>query len=150
MEISYLDVGVELGPTDWLEVDQLRINRFADATDDHQWIHVDSARASRGPYGVTIAHGWLTLALMAPFTAELLDFAGLTAVNYGLDKLRFPAPVLVGSRLRARMTVSSVTPIEGSCVQLAVHASVEREGESKPACVADLLYRLYPRDQQSS
>jgi acyl dehydratase len=135
-------VGVELGPTDWLEVSQERIDTFAQATDDHQWIHVDPARAAEGPFGTTIAHGYLTLSLCAPLLSQAL--AGLTdssmGINYGTNKVRFPAPVPAGSRIRARATVVSVDDVPGG-EQAVVVTTVEREGGEKPVCVAEIVLR---------
>ena len=135
-------VGVELGPTDWLEVSQQRIDTFAQATDDHQWIHVDPARAAEGPFGTTIAHGYLTLSLCAPLLSQAL--AGLTdssmGINYGTNKVRFPAPVPAGSRIRARATVVSVDDVPGG-EQAVVVTTVEREGGEKPVCVAEIVLR---------
>ena len=135
-------IGKELGPTGWLEVTQARIDTFADATGDHQWIHVDPARAAEGPFGTTIAHGYLTLSLCAPLLAELL--ADLTSsslsINYGTNKVRFPAPVPSGSRIRARATVASVDEVPGGD-QAVVVTTVEREGGDKPVCVAEMVVR---------
>ena len=135
-------IGEELGPTGWLEVTQERIDAFAEATDDHQWIHVDPARAAEGPFGTTIAHGYLTLSLCAPLVGELL--AGLTSssmsINYGTNKVRFPAPVPSGSRIRARATVTSVDEVPGGD-QAVVVTTVEREGGDKPVCVAEMVVR---------
>jgi acyl dehydratase len=129
-------VGQDLQVTDWLTVDQDRINRFADAIDDHQWIHVDVERARSGPFGATIAHGYLTLSLLSIFLDPILDFDGLSMrVNYGFDRVRFPAPVPVNSRIRAHVSVESVdeTP-QGVRVEL--RCVLEIEGSEKPACVA--------------
>ena len=135
-------VGVELGPTDWLEVSQERIDTFAQATDDHQWIHVDPVRAAEGPFGTTIAHGYLTLSLCAPLLSQAL--AGLTdssmSINYGTNRVRFPAPVPAGSRIRARATVVSVDDVPGG-EQAVVLTTVEREGGEKPVCVAEIVLR---------
>jgi len=135
-------VGVELGPTDWLEVSQERIDTFAQATDDHQWIHVDPVRAAEGPFGTTIAHGYLTLSLCAPLLSQAL--AGLTdssmGINYGTNRVRFPAPVPAGSRIRARATVVSVDDVPGG-EQAVVATTVEREGGEKPVCVAEIVLR---------
>jgi len=135
-------IGEELGPTGWLEVTQERIDAFAEATGDHQWIHVDPARAAEGPFGTTIAHGYLTLSLCAPLLAELL--AGLTSssmsINYGTNKVRFPAPVPSGSRIRARATVASVDDVPGGD-QAVVVTTIEREGGDKPVCVAEMVVR---------
>jgi len=135
-------VGVELGPTDWLEVSQQRIDTFAQATDDHQWIHVDPVRAAEGPFGTTIAHGYLTLSLCAPLLSQAL--AGLTdssmSINYGTNRVRFPAPVPAGSRIRARATVVSVDDVPGG-EQAVILTTVEREGGEKPVCVAEIVLR---------
>ena len=135
-------VGVELGPTGWLEVSQERIDAFAQATNDQQWIHVDPVRAADGPFGTTVAHGYLTLALCAPLLTEAL--AGLAdssmSINYGSNKVRFPAPVPAGSRIRARVTVASVDDIPGG-EQAVVVTIVEREGGEKPVCVAEIVLR---------
>ena len=137
-------VGEELGVSDWHEVTQERINAFAEATGDHQWIHVDPARAAEGPFGTTIAHGFLTLSLCAPLLAKAL--AGLASsgmsINYGTNKVRFPAPVPVGSRIRARVTVASVEDVPGAEQMVAV-TTIEREGGDKPVCVAELVIRRY-------
>jgi acyl dehydratase len=135
-------VGTELGPSSWLEVEQARIDGFARATDDEQWIHVDPERAAAGPYGTTIAHGFLTLSLTVPLLFEVLDVSGFhSAVNYGVNRVRFPAPVPVGSRVRGRFSVDDVTRVEGGA-QLLLTGTVEREGGEKPVCVAQLLVRL--------
>jgi acyl dehydratase len=134
-------VGEELGPTDWLEIGQARIDEFAHATDDPQWIHVDPERAAQGPFGTTIAHGFLTLSLCVPLMAEVLrsdDYR--MGINYGVNKVRFPAPVPSGSRIRARFTVQSVEEVPGG-EQGVVLAIVEREGGEKPVCVAELVLR---------
>ncbi|MDC6168760.1 MaoC family dehydratase [Paucibacter sp. XJ19-41] len=135
--------GQEIGLSDWIEVDQARIQRFADATDDQQWIHTEPARAAAGPFGTTIAHGFLTLSLLPAFFDSGFQVAdSRMGINYGLNKVRFPAPVPVGSRLRARFTLLSYEPIEGGA-QLAVQVSVEGEGLAKPVCVAESLTRRY-------
>jgi acyl dehydratase len=137
-------VGVPLEPSRWFEVAQERIGKFADATDDHQWIHVDVERAKAGPFGATIAHGYLTLALLIPLWSELLEVEGVTTkVNYGLDKVRFPAPVPAGSRIRLAGSVTSVEPVAGDGVQLTADLVVEIEGGAKPACVAATVFRFY-------
>jgi len=134
-------IGKELGTSSWIHVDQARINTFADATDDHQWIHVDPGRAKDGPFGGTIAHGYLTLSLLIPMWAEILEVRDArTKVNYGLNKVRFPSPVPSGSRIRARGTIAAVEAIPGG-VQLTVDAHVERQGGDKPVCVAQLVLR---------
>jgi acyl dehydratase len=137
-------VGQELGVSDWVTVDQERINRFADATDDHQWIHVDPERAAAGPFGTTIAHGYLTLSMLSIFLSPLLRFDGVSmSLNYGLDKVRFPHPVPVDSRLRARVAVESVeTTKQGVRVGLA--CVFEIDGVDKPACVAHPVALLIP------
>jgi acyl dehydratase len=137
-------VGTHLGETEWLEITQEQVNTFADATGDHQWIHVDPVRAAEGPFGTTIAHGFLTLSLCAPLLAKALT--GLTSsgmsINYGTNKVRFPAPVPVGSRIRARVTVASVVDVPGAEQMVAV-TTIEREGGEKPVCVAELVIRRY-------
>ncbi|MDK1475703.1 MaoC family dehydratase [Streptomyces sp. 549] len=136
-------VGEVLGPSDWLEVDQKRIDLFADATGDHQWIHVDPERAADGPFGTTIAHGYLTLSLLPVLVPQVLRVEGVSmGVNYGVNKVRFPAPVPVGSRLRATVRIADVTEAGGG-VQLAAEVTVEREGGDKPVCVAESLSRFY-------
>ncbi|MFS8097191.1 MaoC family dehydratase [Lentzea alba] len=136
--------GRDLGYTDWLQIDQDRVYRFAEATDDHQWIHVDPARAAAGPFGGTIAHGYLTLAMLIPLMGELLDVSGVRmSINYGLDKVRFPAPVPVGAKIRLKGQVASVDEVAGNGVQLTVDFTVEIEGSDKPACVARAIYRHY-------
>lgn len=135
-------VGEELGPTDWLEIDQKRIDLFADATGDHQWIHVDAEKAAAGPFGTTIAHGYLTLSLLPHFSPQLLRVEGVTmGVNYGSNKVRFPSPVPVGSRLRATGRIAEVTEVKDG-VQLTLTVTVEREGGTKPACVAESVSRF--------
>ncbi|MGW4350828.1 MaoC family dehydratase [Nocardia sp. NPDC004582] len=133
--------GTELGVSDWITVDQHRIDTFADATDDHQWIHVDTARAAAGPYGRTIAHGFLTLSLVVPMTARIMTVSAASmAINYGLNKVRFINPVLVDSRIRGRLTLDTVTDIAGG-VQAVRTMTVEIEGADKPACVAESIAR---------
>ena len=135
-------IGEEVAVSEWLEIDQNRVNLFADATDDHQWIHVDVDRARReSPYGAPIAHGFLTLSLLARFSGELLRAEGVRlGLNYGLDKVRFISPVRVGDRLRARYTLGSLTDVDGG-VQVSWTATIEIEGTEKPACVAQTLVR---------
>ena len=136
-------VGQELGVTDWMTIDQARIQQFADATGDQQWIHTDPARAAAGPFKTTIAHGFLTLSLLPKFYGEAYKVADVKmGVNYGLNKVRFPAPVPVDSRLRARFKLLSFEPIAGGA-QLCVEVSVEREGSDKPVCVAESLTRQF-------
>jgi acyl dehydratase len=134
-------VGKELGISSWVEVDQARINLFADATDDHQWIHVDAERAKDGPFGKTIAHGYLTLSLLIPMWMDILEVRDAhTVVNYGLNKMRFPSPVPSGSRIRARATLTAFEAVPGGA-QLTADVLVERQGGDKPACVAQLVFR---------
>jgi acyl dehydratase len=142
MKLEDLRPGLELGPSEWREIRQERIDAFADATEDHQWIHVDPERAASGPFETTIAHGYLTLSLLVPFTYELLPVEGGMAINYGLDRVRFPAPLPVGSRIRARLRVEDVMPVEGG-VQVKLAATVERERHEKPVCVAELVSIYY-------
>jgi acyl dehydratase len=135
-------VGTDLGTSSWVQIDQHRIDTFAAATDDHQWLHVDPQRAAAGPFGGTIAHGYLTLGLLIPLWSELLEVRDVsTKVNYGLNKVRFPAPVPVGSKVRATARLAAVEPIPGG-VQLTVDAAVERDGGDKPVCVAQLVLRF--------
>ena len=145
--VSYDDIaglaGTDLGWSEWLEVTQDRVNLFADATDDHQWIHTDPERAKDGPFGGAIAHGFLSLSLAVTFWTELLDVTGVTTkVNYGLDKVRFISPVKVGARVRMNAVIAEVTEIAGG-YQLAVDQTIEIDGGSKPAVVARGLYRFY-------
>lgn len=136
-------VGRDLGVTGWMTLSQQRINLFADATDDHQWIHVDEARASAGPFGGCIAHGYLTLGLASKFLPELVAYDGLTmGVNYGCERVRFPAPVRAGSRIRGRGEVVAAEEVKGG-VQVTIRVTVEIEGGSKPACVVDTISRLF-------
>ncbi len=136
--------GKDLGHSAWLEISQDRVNTFADATNDHQWIHVDPVRAADGPFGGTIAHGYLTLSLLIPFFTELLDIQGVTmSINYGLDKVRFPSPVKVGARVRLGAIVASVEEVPGDGVQMHLDFKVEIEGSDRPACVARAIYRHY-------
>ncbi|KAA9148676.1 MaoC family dehydratase [Microbacterium lushaniae] len=135
--------GTDLGWSEWLEVTQDRVNLFADATDDHQWIHVDPARAASGPFGAPIAHGFLSLSLTVKFWSELFDLEGVTTkVNYGLDKVRFVSPVKVGARVRMNAVIAEVTEVAGG-YQFAVDQTIEIEGGAKPAIVARGLYRFY-------
>lgn len=135
--------GTDLGRTDWLEITQERVNVFAEATDDHQWIHVDPKRAAEGPFGAPIAHGFLTLSLAVKFWSELFDAEGVTTrVNYGLDKVRFVSPVAVGSRVRMTAVIAEVTEVRGG-YQLAVDQTIEIDGGAKPALVARGIYRFY-------
>jgi acyl dehydratase len=133
--------GRDLGATDWLEMGQERINQFADATEDHQWIHVDVERAKSGPFGGTIAHGYLTLSLCAHFLGQLAIVSGISmGINYGIDKARFIAPVPAGARVRGRGEVVSTTEVTGG-VQAVVRITVELEGSEKPAAVVDTVSR---------
>jgi len=131
-------VGVQLGPTSWFEVTQERIDAFAEATDDPQWIHTDPARAAEGPFGTTIAHGFLTLSLCVPMLYEVLPASGATVVNYGVNRVRFPAPVPAGSRIRGRFRVLSVEDAAGG-ERAVIEAHVDCEGVEKPVCVAELV-----------
>jgi acyl dehydratase len=134
--------GSLLGPTDWLEVTQERVNLFADATEDHQWIHVDPERAANGPFGGTIAHGLLTLSLIPHFIHQLYTVENITmAVNYGYNKVRFITPVRVGAKIRARAEIASVAALDGA-VQATVTTTVEIEGSDKPAAVAESIARF--------
>ncbi|PTM99780.1 MaoC family dehydratase [Streptomyces sp. VMFN-G11Ma] len=135
--------GSELGTSAWLDVTQERIDTFADATGDHQWIHVDPERAAEGPFGAPIAHGYLTLSLFIPLFTELLDVQGVTTkVNYGLNKVRFPAPVKAGSRIRLVGRLAEVAEVPGG-VQITVDGTIEIEGGTKPAAVLQSLSRFY-------
>lgn len=137
-------VGTEVGVSDWLEITQERVDSFARATDDLQWIHIDPERARRGPFGGTIAHGFLTLSLIVPLAAQVPMDVGepRMAINYGLDRVRFPAPVPVGSKIRARVAVASVNEVPGG-VQVNRTVTMEIEGTEKPAMVADTIVRYY-------
>ena len=138
-------VGQEVAVSDWITITQQQVDLFADATGDHQWIHVDPAKAAAGPFGGAIAHGFLTLSLLPRFFESSFEIAASRmGVNYGLNKVRFMAPVPVGSRLRARMKLLSAEPIDGSGMQMAWEVTVEREGAKKPVCVAESLVRRYP------
>jgi len=136
-------VGQEIGASDWLTIDQHRIDLFAEATGDHQWIHVDAERAAAGPYGATIAHGFLTLSLLPLFFQSGFAIDDVTmGVNYGLNRVRFPAPVRVGSRLRAHFRLLSFEPLPGGA-QLTVEVTMELDGSAKPACVAESVSRRF-------
>ena len=135
--------GTDLGASAWIEVEQGAVDAFAEATGDHQWIHTDVERARQGPFGGTIAHGYLTLAMLIPMWSELLQVEGASmAINYGLNRVRFPAPVPVGSRIRASGVLSNVEAIEGG-VQVTANLTVEAEGQAKPVCVAEAIFRFY-------
>ena len=136
--------GQDLGASSWLEITQERVNTFAEATGDDQWIHVDVERAKQGPFGGPIAHGYLTVSLIIPMFVELLDVQGVgMGVNYGLDRLRFPSPVPVGSRIRLHAKVDKVEDVRGDGVQIGFVFEVEVEGGQKPACLAQAVYRYY-------
>ena len=133
----------QLGPTDWVTVTQEQVNQFAEATGDHQWIHVDLERAAAGPFGGTIAHGYMTLALIPRFLPELLEVSGFSmGINYGAERVRFPTPVPVGGRLRAAAVVDEVTDVQGG-LQMQVTVTLELEDNPKPALVAVVLLRRY-------
>jgi len=136
-------IGKPLGETEWLTITQERVNTFADATDDHQWIHVDPVRAKDGPFGACIAHGFLTLALAARFMPELIEVRMKMGVNYGTDKVRFPAPVKVGQRIRGRGELISVEATKDGGVQSTLRLTVEIEDSPKPACIVDTISRYY-------
>ena len=137
-------VGKDLGWSDWHAVDQDRVDLFADATGDHQWIHVDPERAAAGPFRGTIAHGYLTLSLVPSILHEVVRVEGFKfGVNYGCNKVRFPAPVKVGSKLRLGATIGSVEDVGPGAVQVVLDVTMETEGSDKPACVAQVVYRYY-------
>ena len=137
-------VGKPLGEGEWLTVTQQRIDKFADATDDHQWIHVDPLKAKTGPFGATIAHGYLTLSLMAKFLPQLVTIPGMKmGVNYGTDKVRFPSAVKAGARIRPRGELVAAERTRDGGVQAIIRVTVEIDGEPKPACVADTISRYY-------
>jgi acyl dehydratase len=136
-------VGQNVGTSDWITVSQERINLFADATGDHQWIHLDAERAAKGPFGTTIAHGFLTLSLLPEMGASAMEVRDTRmGVNYGLGKVRFPAPVPSGSRLRGHFKLTKFEPLDGGA-QLTMEVTMEREGSEKPVCVAESLARRY-------
>jgi acyl dehydratase len=135
-------VGADLGTSDWFEIDQDRVNLFADATDDHQWIHVDEERAAQGPFGGTIAHGYMTVSLIPALSKSIFGIeTDGPRLNYGLNKVRFPNPVKVGSRVRAQATLAELTDVPAG-KQLVVRYTIEIEGEKKPACVAETVVLL--------
>lgn len=137
-------VGEKLGETEWMTIDQDRINLFADATGDHQWIHVDPVKAKDGPFGACIAHGYLTLSLVNYFLPQIIDVQGISmGVNVGLDRVRFPSPVAVGSRIRGVGELVSAEEMKGG-IQSVVRVTVEIEGQDKPACIADTISRYFP------
>jgi len=136
-------VGDHLGYSEWKVVTQEQVNLFADATGDHQWIHVDIERAKAGPFGGPIAHGYLTLSLTPALLSEVMNVSGISmGVNYGIDKLRFPSPVPVGSKLRAGVQLASLEEVTGGA-QVKLVVTYEVEGSSKPACVAEIIFRYY-------
>ncbi len=137
-------VGKPLGHSDWLEITQERINQFAEATGDHQWIHVDPERARAGPFGTTIAHGYLTQSLASFFLPQIIEVRGISmGINYGADRVRFPAPVPVGSRVRGSAEVVAVEEIKGT-FQAKIRVTIEVEGSERPGCVIDTISRYYP------
>ncbi|MFI6368200.1 MaoC family dehydratase [Nocardia sp. NPDC050630] len=137
-------IGTELGTSDWLEIPQRDIDLFAEATHDEQWIHVDVERAKTGPFGGTIAHGYLTLSLLIPLWSEILviEHRGM-AINYGLNKVRFPAPVPAGAKVRLTATLADATDLGDGAVQVTVDAVMEREGADKPVCIAQMVHRYF-------
>ena len=140
-------VGSEIGTSEWFPVDQERIDTFADATGDHQWIHVDVDRAAAGPFGAPIAHGYLTLSLLVPMMAQIYQVSGMRmGVNYGLDRVRFVSPVPAGSRVRARATLREIGAVAPDTHQLHWSVRIERENAEKPACVAEPITRIYTSD----
>jgi len=142
MAIDSIREGLELGPSEWIEITQDRIDGFADSTGDHQWIHVDEEQAAAGPFGTTIAHGFLTLSLLPQIWFDLAGDAGYgMSINYGVNRVRFPAPVPVGSRVRARFQVGEISEVPGGEHAL-IDATVEREGGDKPVCAAQLVFRF--------
>lgn len=139
-------IGTHLGVSEWMTVDQSTINRFAEVTRDQQWIHVDPVRAENGPFGATVAHGMLTLSLCSSLLWEVAVVEGMgAAINYGLNKVRFPAPLMVGSRLRMHVSVSEVSDIAHG-IEVVYHLTYETQGQVKPPCVADLVFRYYNQD----
>lgn len=137
--------GADLGVTDWLAIDQARIDLFADATGDHQWIHVDPVRAGAGPFGTTIAHGYLTLSLVNVFLPQLIEVRRFSAgINIGADGLRFLAPVPAGARIRGHGTIVKVEEVKAGAIQSTVRVTVEIEGQAKPACIVDTISRYIP------
>jgi len=140
-------VGKHLGYSEWLTMEQDRVNQFADATGDHQWIHVDVERAKTGPFGATIAHGYLTLSLVSHFLMQIVEVRGFEfAVNYGTNKVRFPAPVKVGARIRGGAEVISAEEAKGG-IQSIVRVTIEVEGEERPACIAETVSLYFPKKE---
>ncbi|MCU0668978.1 MAG: MaoC family dehydratase [Myxococcota bacterium] len=139
-------VGQQLGTSEWLTITQERVDGFADATDDHQWIHVDPERAKTGPFGGPIAHGYLTLSLVNRFLPEIVQVHGISmGVNYGADRIRFPTPVKVGARIRGRAELIEAEQTKDGGVQAKIRVTVEIEGEERPGCVVDTISRYYPK-----
>lgn len=137
--------GTALPPSEWLTIEQDRIDAFADCTGDHQWIHVDPVRAKDGPFGATVAHGYLTLSLVNLFMPEMIEVRGFSAgVNVGMDRTRFLAPVVVGSRLRGTGEIVSAEEVKGGAIQAVIRVTVAIEGKDKPACVVDTINRYFP------
>lgn len=136
--------GQVLGVSDWLTIEQQRIDQFADATGDHQWIHCDPAMAAKGPFGATIAHGYLTLSLVPYFAPQVVQWQGVRmGINYGANKVRFPMPVRVGSRVRAHFQLIDAEPVEPQGLQLVMQVTIEIEGAPKPACIAEVVSRVH-------
>ncbi|MDO4723341.1 MAG: MaoC family dehydratase [Comamonadaceae bacterium] len=136
--------GQQVAVSDWQTITQEQVNLFAQATGDHQWIHVDAERAAQGPFGTTIAHGFLTLSLLPKMMEQAVRIEGVVmGVNYGLNKVRFTAPVPVGSQLRARLTLLETQPLEQQGLQIGWHVQIERQGQDKPVCVAESIARVY-------
>jgi len=143
--------GTDLGSSGWLEIPQTDIDLFARATHDAQWLHVDAERAKTGPFGTTIAHGYLTLSLLIPLWSQILHIEELgMAVNYGLNKVRFPAPVPAGSKVRLKGSLAEVTDIGNGAVQVLADATLERAGGGKPVCVAQMIHRYTPANMRGS
>ena len=139
-------VGKQLGHSDWLEITQERIDQFAEATGDHQWIHVDPERAKAGPFGTTIAHGYLTQSLVNYFLPQIVEVHGISmGVNYGANKIRFPSPVPVGSRVRGSAELLEVEEVKNGAIQATVRVTVEIEGSDRPGCVIDTISRYVPK-----
>ena len=137
-----MNPGDTFGPSSWIEISQAKIDAFAEATDDHQWIHVDPERAKEGPFGTTIGHGYLTLSLLTVASYEVVPRQGGMGINYGLNRVRFPAPVPSGSRVRGTFRVESIDESDWG-FQATMSATVERDGGDKPVCVAELIFRYY-------
>ncbi|HEX3792160.1 MAG TPA: MaoC family dehydratase [Pseudonocardiaceae bacterium] len=138
-------IGESIGPSEWVAVTQDAIDLFAEATGDRQWIHVDPERAARGPFGTTIAHGLYSLSLAPGMSGQLIDHSGFAhSLNYGYEKIRFPAPVPVGSRLRMRLSIVAAEPVAGGGIQLRTSQTIEREGSTKPVLVAENVSRIIP------